>query len=94
MPDDFSVAAVARSDGPPQFCFPTVCRVEASGTPIFCPEMPLASFPDCAVPRSPPCCNVATAVAKRYVQLNQLSLACPVKRAQPPWTVDDKALMP
>jgi hypothetical protein len=27
-------------------------------------------------------------------KLNQLSLACPVKRAQPPWTVDDKALMP
>ena len=27
-------------------------------------------------------------------KLNQLSLACPVKRAQPPWTVDDKALRP
>jgi len=27
-------------------------------------------------------------------KLNQLSLACPVKRAQPPWTVDDTALIP
>ena len=27
-------------------------------------------------------------------KLSQLSLACPVKRAHPPWTVDDKALIP
>jgi hypothetical protein len=45
--------------------------------------------------RSPPepvaCGNGRSSVT---FKLNQLSLACPVKRAQPPWTVDDTALIP
>jgi hypothetical protein len=43
--DGFRIAAAARSMARRNHCFLAVCRVEASGTPIFCPEMPLASFP-------------------------------------------------
>ena len=38
--------------------------------------------------------RIAAAARTITFKLNQLSLACPVKRAHPPWTVDDKALIP
>jgi len=87
MLDGFRVAAAARNP-PEPFSFLAGCRVEVSDTPIFA-----RACPGCAVPdRSPvPRDNGRGSVT---FTLNQLSLACPVKRAQPPWTVDDKTLMP
>jgi hypothetical protein len=85
--DGFRIAAAARSMARRNHCFLAVCRVEASGPPIFFPEVTLASFPG-------PCGAWRRQRQSVTFKLNQLSLACPVRRAQPPWTVDDKALMP
>ena len=88
---DFRIAA-ARSMARGDRFFLAVCRAARQ---IFCPEMPLANFSGlCGAPIP---ANVLTwQRQERSVtfKLNQLSLACPVKRAQPPWTVDDKALIP
>jgi hypothetical protein len=53
----------------------------------------IRAFPGCAVPDRAllPEGNGRSSVT---FKLNQLSLACPVKRAQPPWTVVETALMP
>jgi hypothetical protein len=85
--DGFRIAAAARSMARWNHCFLAVCRVKASGPPIFFPEVTLASFPG-------PCGAWRRQRQSVTFKLNQLSLACPVRRAQPPWTVDDKALMP
>jgi hypothetical protein len=84
--DQFRVGAAARNP-PEPFGFLAVCRVEVSGTPIF-----TRAFPGCAVPDR--ALLPGNGRSSATFKLNQLSLACPVKRAQPPWTVDDTALMP
>jgi hypothetical protein len=68
--------------------------VEVSSTPNICPGDAFGNLPRTVRARSP-----AMFVGQRQwrsvmFKLNQLSLACPVNRAQPPWTVDDKALRP
>ena len=93
--DGFRIAAAARSMARRNHCFLAVCRVEVSEHANFCPG------DDFGKPSPDPACLDPSHVPTRQRQwrsvtfkLNQLSLACPVKRAQPPWTVDDKALIP
>jgi len=84
--DGFRIAA-ARSMARRNHCFLAISRVAVTGPPIFCPEVPLVSFPG-------PCGAWRRQRRNVTFELNQLSLACPVNRAQPPWTVDDKTLIP
>ena len=88
--DEFHVAAAARNNGPQEpFSFLTVCQAARQLLPGDAFELPGLRVTPIAVlfPRG----NGRGSVT---FKVHQLSLACPVKRAQPPWTVDDTALIP
>ena len=92
--DSFHVAA-ARSNGPPEPLFsrglPCGGEQHAKYLPGNCLWQP---SPDRACPDPSHVPTWQRQWRSVTFKLNQLSLACPVNRAQPPWTVDDKALTP
>jgi hypothetical protein len=88
--DSFHVAA-ARSNGPPE---PLFSRGLSYGGEEHAKNALLQPSPDRACPDPSHVPTRQRQWRSVTFKLNQLSLACPVKRAQPPWTVDDKALRP
>src|ERR1700731_2830075 len=75
--DGFRITA-ARSNGPPE---PLFSRGLPCGgqrhAKFFARKCLWQASPDCPVPRSPPCSNMATEVAKRYVQAKSVVLRVP-----------------
>lgn len=73
---DFRVAAAARNNGPLEpFIFRGMPRGDERHANL-CPEMPLTSFPGCALPRSQPI-RLRQRQGQRYVQAKSVVFGVP-----------------